>query len=197
VTSLKLVLAASAVLAAAPLLAQERNEPGAFLFAKGGGYTHLANLNDTGTADFKTGLSLGAGGGYLFNENLALRSNFHFIRAEARTPVGIGLNGTKFNRYLYDADLQLRYPTDSGIAPYVFAGGGVINVHQDLASDPPSFTKGAGKVGLGLEYRLPDSNVGLYAEGTGWLYKWDRHGFNKTQFDTTWMGGLAFHFPRK
>ena len=38
---------------------------------------------------------------------------------------------------------------------------------------------------MGLDYRLPRSNVGLYVSGTGWLYTWNRNGFDKSQFDTT------------
>lgn len=195
---LRVALATAFALATLPALGQEgTTERGPFLFANGGGFSHLANLNDAGTADFKTGFAVGAGGGYRVNRNVALRGNFQFARAEARVPFAPAINGTKFNRYLYDADVQLRYPTDSGVAPFMFVGGGVINVHQAIPSDPKSFYKGAGKVGLGLEYRIPDTKASVFAQGTGWMYKWDRLGFNRTQFDTTWTGGFMVHFDQK
>jgi hypothetical protein len=46
--------------------------------------------------------------------------------------------------YLYDVDLQLHYPTNSGFSPYVFAGGGGVTVDQEN-----SFSKAAGKFGMG------------------------------------------------
>jgi hypothetical protein len=30
----------------------------------------------------------------------------------------------------------------------------------------------------------------LYVEGAGWVYKWDRYGFDKTQLDTTGAEGF-------
>ena len=50
------------------------------------------------------------------------------------------------------------------------------------------------KFGVGLSYRIPRSGVGVYAEGTTWVYKWDRYGFDRTQFDTTWSGGISYRF---
>jgi hypothetical protein len=112
-----------------------------------------------------------------------------------------GMNGLEFNRVFYDADLQLRYPFESGFSPYVFAGGGAITVDQDrdgdlFDGDPgrDHFTTGAGKLGAGVNYRIPNSAVELYAEGAGWIYNWDRNGFDRRQFDTTWDGGIAFRF---
>jgi hypothetical protein len=125
----------------------------------------------------------------------ALRGNFTFARAEVQSDLGaLTLAGTKFNRFLYDADLQFRYPLRGGIAPYVFVGGGAVTVKHDVTPNEPTFTKGAGKFGVGISYRIPKSNVGLYAEGTTWVYAWDRYGFDRTQFDTTWSGGLSYRF---
>jgi hypothetical protein len=56
-----------------------------------------------------------------------------------------------------------------------------------------SFTKPAGRLGLGFEYRLP-RRFGLHAEATGWVYDWDRYGLNRTQFDTHWSAGLTYRF---
>jgi opacity protein-like surface antigen len=190
--------AALVVLAAtAQLRAQdERSEgPAIVLYGAGGGFSSLAHLDTADATNFKTGFNVGGGVGYQFSKYVALRGNFTFARAEAQSDLrALAISGTKFNRFLYDADLQFRYPLQGGVAPYVFAGGGAVTVKHDVTPAEANFTKGAGKFGVGLSYQIPRSNVGLFAEGTTWVYKWDRYGFNRTQFDTTWSGGLSYHF---
>jgi opacity protein-like surface antigen len=188
-----------AVLTTSPAFAEEDEGRGVVVFAQGGGFSPLTHLDELGSTDFKTGYNVGGGVAYQVNRYVAVRGNFTFARAEARYAGAGTINdiaGTKFNRFLYDADVQLRYPLKGGAAPYVFVGGGAVTVKQDVTPEQPSFTKGAGKVGVGLSYRIPRSNVGLYVEGAGWLYKWDRNGFDKTQFDTTWSGGISYRFGR-
>lgn len=174
------------------------DRPALVLFADGGGYSPLSHLDDSGQVDFTTGYTLGGGIGYQFNRHVAVRGNLSFARDHGRdlsaNPTISGIDGTEFNRLVYDADVQLRLPFSSGVAPYVFVGGGLVNVRPAVQSDEPSFTKGAGKVGVGLDYRIPRSNVGLYVSGTGWLYTWDRNGFDRAQFDTTWSGGISYRF---
>ena len=175
---------------------------------QGGGFSAIRELDQSEQVDFERGWSVGTGLGYQINRCLALRGNVAFARAtlrDRRSPGTLqgqpGMNGLEYNRVFYDADLQLRYPSESGFSPYIFAGGGAITVDQDrdgnlFDGDPgrDHFTKGAGKVGLGVNYRIANSPVELYAEGTGWIYNWDRNGFDRTQFDTTWDGGIAFRF---
>lgn len=38
--------------------------------------------------------------------------------------------------------------------------------------------------------QIPRSDVGVYFEAAGWLYRWD-HCFNRRQFDTTWSAGVV------
>jgi opacity protein-like surface antigen len=173
------------------------DQPALVFSAQGGAFSPLAHLDDQTQADFKTGFALGGGSAYRVNRYVAVRANFTFARAEARasTPRLISpITGNKFNRYLYDADLQLRYPFESGLTPYVFAGGGGITVQRDVDRERSHFTKGAGKVGAGLSYQLPDSDVGVYLEGTGWIYRWDRFGYDNVQFDTTVNAGISYRF---
>ncbi len=178
----------------APGTAHAQEERGVIAFVHGGGFSPVQDLNDSGTASFKTGFAVGGGVGYQINRYVAVRGNFNFARTAAEA-LGYGIDASKFNRFLYDGDVQLRYPTRSGATPYIFAGGGATTVVEDLDVDePPSFTKGAGKVGVGVAYQIPDSNLSLYAEGTGWLYKRDRYGFDKTQFDIAWTAGLSYRF---
>ncbi len=179
-----------------PVAASAADEDsGVFVYAQGGGYSPVQDLNDPGTAQFKTGFVAGGGLGYRFNRYVALRGNFNFARTEADARTFV-IDGTKFNRFLYDADVQLRYPSDGGLAPYLFAGGGAVTVKQDIDNAPDSFTKGAGKFGVGLSYDFPKSGASVFAEGTGWVYKWDRFGFDKTQVDIAWTAGVAYRFGR-
>ena len=189
--------------AAWPARAQAQDDNGVdrrgFAFrVQGGGYSPLAHLDDSDLVDFKTGFNVGGGAAYQINRYVAVRGNFTWARSEGRDRTSnliSGIQGFKFNRFLYDGDVQLRYPFASGVAPYVFVGGGgVTNKRRDFASNAPdrSFTKGAGKFGLGLGYEIPRSHVGVYAEGATWVYKWDRFGFNQTQYDTAWSGGITY-----
>lgn len=186
------------LLGTVPAGAQEQGQEGqaVVLSVQGGGFSPLAHLDQPGNVDFKTGYNVGGGLAYQFNRHVALRGNFTFARAEGRDLTGgfTSIGGTKFNRFLYDADVQFRAPLSGGATPYVFVGGGGVTIKPDVTPSQSGFTKGAGKVGVGLSYRIPRSNVGIYVEGTGWLYKWDRYGFDKTQFDTTWSGGLSYRF---
>src|SRR5438874_1926503 len=50
----------------------------------------------------------------------------------------------------------------------------------------------AGTFGAGLEYRF--GRVGIRAEGRDFVYKFDRYGFDKTQHDIAWQGGLTLTF---
>jgi hypothetical protein len=190
--------AAALFLAAAPhLRAQDEgsNGSGVVLYGAGGGFSTLTHLDDGDTTNFKTGFSVGGGLAYQFNKYVALRGNFTFARAEAQSDLRtLAFTDTKFNRFFYDGDLQFRYPFRSGFSPYVFLGGGAVTVKHDVTPDEPDFTKGAGKFGLGVSYLIPRTSVGLYAEGTTWVYKWDRYGFDRTQFDTTWTGGISYRF---
>jgi len=186
------------LLAASPAAAQEQGQYGQALVlsVQGGGFSPLAHLDEPGNVDFKTGYNVGGGLAYQFNRHVAIRGNFTFARAEGRDISGglTSIGGTKFNRFLYDADVQLRAPLSGGATPYLFVGGGAVTIKPDVTPSQASFTKGAGKVGVGLNYQIPRSNLGVYVEGTGWLYKWDRYGFDKTQFDTTWSGGISYRF---
>jgi hypothetical protein len=167
---------------------------GVVLYAHGGAFSALAHLDDAKTVDFNVGFNLGGSLAYQFNPHVALRGSFTFARAKARAqgPDGINaLGGAMFNRFIYDGDLQLRHPLPGDVTPYVFVGAGGVTVQRDTVRTRSSFTKGAGKAGLGVIYLIPRSDVGVYFEAAGWVYRWDRYGFKKTQFDTTWSAGIV------
>jgi opacity protein-like surface antigen len=173
---------------------QTLDHPTVVVFANGGGNSSLTNLDDAGTASLKTGWTAGGGVGVQLNRYVAVRGTFDYARAdgESATPFA----GQSLNHYFYGGDVQLRYPTVSGFAPYVVRGAGAVTIDD---KDNPSFdrfTKFAGKGGVGLEYALPRSDVGLFAQANSYVYKFDRNGFDKTQVDLLWTGGLSYRLPR-
>lgn len=185
-----------ALLAAAPAAAQgddmRYRDQGVILYGLAGGYTPLTDLNAVG-GDFETGFGLGGGVGYQINRNLALRGTFHFTRSRAQAPSLPLIDGQDYDRYFYDVDLQVRYPTRVGLAPYVVLGGGAVTLDPQTGG-MDSFTKLAGKVGAGLSYHFRESGASLFAEWDGWFYDWDRSDVDRTQFDTAWSGGVRFTF---
>lgn len=178
---------AVALCAAGPLAAQN-----IVLNVNGGGYTHLANLNSSGTVDFKPGYNLGGSLGLEFNKYIGLHGDFTYARASARGPSP--LSGNDFNRYFYGAHLEGRYPFSSGVTPFGFAGAGAVTVEQvgTVTTSVPRFTRFAGMAGLGLGYQPAGSRVEIFAEGKTLLYKWDVAGFDRTQADVTYSLGLAY-----
>src|SRR6266498_3839370 len=67
---------------------------------------------------------------------------------------------------------------------------GALCVHQ-LDSDS-TWSKFTGNFGAGLEYRF--GRIGVRAEGRDYVYTFDRYGFDKTQHDIAWQGGVTLSF---
>ncbi|HEX9895410.1 MAG TPA: outer membrane beta-barrel protein [Gemmatimonadales bacterium] len=184
------------LLAPAVLSAQAASDrPRLVFFANGGGNSPVTDLNEAGTASLKTGWTAGAGVGVQVNPYLAIRGSFNFARSEGEGPAAGLLTGQKLNHYFYGGDVQLRYPTSSGFAPYLLLGAGAVTIDNTDLNTFERFTKFAGKGGLGVEYVLPRSNVGLFVQGTTYVYGYDRGGFDKTQVDLLWTGGLSYRLP--
>ena len=187
-----LLLMPTLVVAQAPA-ARSETYPHAIVFASSGGGSALTNLNDAGTAEFKTGWTVGGGAGIQINRYLAVRGVFDYLRNEGEAS-SIAFAGQRFNNYFYGGDLQLRYPTASGFAPYVLAGAGAVTIDNKDDRTFDRVTKFAGKVGAGVEYVFPANGVGIFAQGASYIYKFDRGGFDKTQADLLWTAGLSYRF---
>jgi hypothetical protein len=173
---------------------QSLDRPTVVLFANGGGNNSLTDLNDAGTTSLRTGWTAGGGAGVQINRYVALRGTFDFTQAKGDN--GTSFSGQNLNHYFYGGDLQLRYPNASGLAPYVLLGAGAVTIDNPDNAAFNRFTKFAGKGGVGLEYTIPRSNFGLYAQASSYVYKFDRNGFDKTQADLLWTGGLSYRLPR-
>jgi hypothetical protein len=178
---------------AATLRAQSPNPfPDRFTVAAAfGGISGAANLNETGSADWRLGWAGSVDASYWVLPRVGLRVGGTWAQDSLR---GGSLTGRgKFNKFAYNADVVLRYPLTTGtgtIAPYVLGGAGAISVHQ-LDSDS-TWTKFAGNFGAGVEYRV--NRIGLRVEGRDYVYKFDRYGFDKTQHDIAWQGGVTVSF---
>jgi hypothetical protein len=187
-------LGVAAVLAT-PVAAQDR---AVSVFARSGGYNALTDLDDAGTADFgKVGYNVGGGLAVQLHRFVAVRGDFTYAQNELRSSGAD--TGNKLNRFFYDAAVQLQYPTDVGVTPYVFAGGGAVTFHE-VGTSGQDKTKGAGTFGLGLNYTIPRTSLGVFAEGKGWLYDASNLNgslsqFDKTQVEVAWTGGLSYRFP--
>ena len=76
---------------------------------------------------------------------------------------------------------------ESKLSPYLLGGLGAVKVKDKTLSE--SFSQFGGDVGLGADYNL--GRLGLRAEGRDLIYKFDHFGYNKTQNDFIWQGGLT------
>lgn len=186
---------ALSLLAPAALVAQAptSSRPAIVVFGQGGGNSALTDLNQAETAKLRTGWTVGGGVGLQVNQYFAVRGTFDLAKSEVEG-LGAGtLNDQKLTQYFYGGEVQLRYPTASGIAPYVLLGAGAVTVDNTRDDTFTRFTKFAGRGGLGLEY-VTRSGVGLFAQGVAAAYKLERFGFDKTQADILWTAGLSYRF---
>jgi opacity protein-like surface antigen len=168
------------------------NGPSVVFFANGGGYSPVTDLNSDGTASLNTGWSLGGGAGIQLNRFVAVRGTFDY-GSDKGDASSTAFAGERLKHYFYGGDVQLRYPTLSGFAPYLLAGAGAVTVDGRNIPTIGRFTRFAGKAGLGVEYSLP-SGLGLFLQGTSYIYKFDRGGFDKTQADVLWNAGLSYRY---
>lgn len=186
---------AFAIAAPAALNAQTPtwSRPALVVFGQGGGNSALTDLNEAKTAKLRTGWTAGGGIGLQFNQYLAVRGTFDVAESKVEG-VGAGtLNSEKLTHYFYGGEVQLRYPTSTGFAPYLLLGAGAVTVDNTQDDTFTRFTKFSGRGGLGIEY-LTRSNVGLFAQGVASTYKLGRFGFDKTQADVLWTAGISYRF---
>lgn len=189
---------------ASPALAQDEEELVPLMFVNGGGSSSLRHLDTATDSDFKLGYNVGGGFGLQINRWAAVRASYTYSRADGQGGFFARGIDTSFNRHYYGADVQVRADLAEGVVPYAFAGGGAVTVKPDEGAillsptgfrySDETFTKPAARFGVGFQYQVPRSNLGLYAEASGWLYNWDRYGFDRTQVDSNWGAGITYRF---
>src|SRR5256885_6929206 len=164
VRQISAVAAVLALAASRPVGAQER---GITLFASGGGYSALRDLNSAGTDQFERGFTLGGGVGYAVDKNLELRATL--TGAQSRLVDQGRKTSAYLNRYYVAGELKFKYPFGGGLAPYGFVGLGAVRLHETRTTGGDK-TQGFADLGVGLAYGVGKSGLSLFVQGTGFFY---------------------------
>jgi len=152
----------------------------------------FTNLSETGD-DLSAGTTFGGGVGLQIGTATALRASVNISESSHRGPT-LNLGDPVFKRYYYGGDLMFGTPSNGGLAPYIFIGGGRVVV-DPAEPGTENLAKWAGRLGTGVNYVPDNSFFVLFAEVGGWVYQFDLFGFNKLQFETAVLGGITFAVP--
>jgi hypothetical protein len=179
----------------------------------GGGYAPLTDLNGVGGPDFRNGYAVGGSIGLQFTKAVGVHADLAWTRTTARLtpgpdvhahflvtgdipgPVAPLMNGVEFHRLFYGAHVEVRHALDVGLAPFLFAGGGVVTVVPAERSVFETFTTPAGMIGGGLFYAMSGSRMEMFVEGKAMIYRWNAGGFDRPQGDVTFAVGLSYRIP--
>jgi len=143
--------------------------------------------------DYDPGKLIGAGLSLGLLENFSIRADFSFAAASGQESAPVN-EGIQLNRSYYGVALELRVPIGrSAFAPYLFGGGGLVNLRRDAPSYAFDFTETAAQFGGGLSYSLPDSPFSVLLQVTEWVY--NRTSAGGTQYDTALGLGVAYRLP--
>ncbi|HKA57437.1 MAG TPA: outer membrane beta-barrel protein [Gemmatimonadales bacterium] len=180
----------SLIIAASPVAAQQQPQQPPqqerwILGAHAGGSSATADFSSS--TNWQTGWSAGANATYLFAAKLGVRADANFAQNDLSG--GSGIPGeARFDKLALMGDVVYQTPKPmKSLAPYALAGIGAVRV-ADKGSDS-SFTNFGGNLGLGVGYKL--GRWGLRAEGRDLIYKFDHFGYDKTQNDLLWQGGVT------
>ena len=177
------------IIAAVPVAAQQSQQPPPprwMLGANFGGASSGSDLQST--TDWKTGWSAGANIAYRIEPKFAVRADGNYaqndLSASGTTPTTTTFDKTSLmGNAVWDFKGR-----EAKVSPYVLGGLGAVKVKDKSLSE--SFSQFGGDVGLGADYNL--GRLGLRAEGRDVIYKFDHFGYNKTQNDIIWQGGLTY-----
>jgi hypothetical protein len=163
---------------------------------RGGVFNGVTELDEAGTADFqKTGYNAGVGISLDLSKYFAIRADANLARNELQ--IDDVETGQDMSRLFYDAALQFQYPINN-FKPYLFVGAGAVRLHA-VGQDLDDETKFAGTAGLGVNYTIPGTQLGLGIEGKSWLYDLsgvgDEDEFDKTQFEASWNAVISYRIP--
>lgn len=162
------------------------------IFGSGGRLTTLANLNQDGD-NVGDAWTFGGGLGLQLNRVLALRGVIGFAKSSFVGDLE-ALQGVSLRRTFIGGDLQWGTPFENGVTPYLFAGGGVVQVDPEgLASE--AFNKVAGRFGAGINYLIDNAYAAVFLEAGTWIWNFDRFGFGTEQYDLIVSLGLAYALP--
>lgn len=179
-------LAVLAIVAPPPLHAQSA----LVLFGHVGRAWPTTALADSGD-DLTSAFALGAGAGLQVNGHVAVRASLTRSEPEYRGAT-VALTQPRVVRTYVGGDLQIGWPADSPLVPYVLFGGGVVRSAPEDASQQGS-SDIAGRIGVGIN-RLGSFGV-FFIEAVGMAYKFSGLGFDRLQIDLTVQAGWAVALP--
>jgi len=168
------------------------------LFAYGGAYSALKDVNAIGTAQFRRGFTIGGGVGYEIDRNLELRATL--TGAQSQLLLDGAPSAVYLNRYYVAADLKAGYPMANGIKPYGLLGAGAVLLHEK-GSTGADRTQGFAHLGAGIAYVVGKSGLSVFAQADGVSYSlaemtspnFDR--FSAIQFDLGATAGVSYRLP--
>ena len=173
------------------------SHPGMDMFSinvSGGGLFPISSLGDGN--EFDDAGSVGGSLTYWAHENAGIRASFLWASTDFLGADDNPLIGEDPDVYHYSGDLLLRLPLPGteqvSWFPYIVGGlGGKTYDFQTLSTD----TDFTGNFGAGLELRFGEmGRWGINTEVRDFVSNFDRHGFDRTQNDVVWTGGLTLNF---
>jgi hypothetical protein len=185
-STMALVVALALVTVPTPSAGQENSRFGVSLF--GGVQNTPAAFDVLRSVEYDTGMRFGAALFLRIDEYVAVRGTFAQAGNSGQES-GVVTDAVDFTRQYFGADVQVSYPVTPALAPYIFAGGGLVRLDRSAPSYAYDMTEGGALVGLGLRYHIGPA-LELFAEGQGWIYS--RQTVGETQVDRTLNVGLTY-----
>jgi hypothetical protein len=162
------------------------------IFGQAGRVYPLVNLDPAGD-DVSPSAVYGGGLGLQLSPTTAVRGMVNISKSVLGGP-SVALDDASLTRSYCGFEVMLGAPSDAGLAPYIFFGGGRLSANP-AQSGVDSFAKLAGHTGTGVNFVPDNSFFVFFLEASGLLYEFQLLGFEKLQFDAAVMGGIAFALP--
>jgi hypothetical protein len=185
-------LAATLALTVFPARTASAQTGALVFFAHGGRHATIGSLSDNGD-DLRAGFVGGGGLGLQLSTYVAFRSSVALVDSDYRGET-LDADPAAFHRVLVGFDVQTGLPTQTGVAPYVFAGLGWITIDPQDA-DLGSFRKISYRFGTGFNYVVDNAFLTFFGELGAYLFNFDQLGFDRHQFDLTITAGIAYAIP--
>ena len=166
--------------------------------ARGGWFTNIGDLNDSGTAALDDrGWAAGVGINFEFSRYVALRGDISLARNELK--INEAGTGNELSRLFYDASIQFQYPIKD-FKPYIYVGAGAARLHVAGESSDDNKTTVAATGGYGVTYTVPGTQLALGFEAKSWFYKLSDltgpfAGYDKNQFEHTYGASVSYRIP--
>lgn len=145
------------------------------------------------TVDYKPGMLIGGGAILRLFPRFAIRADVSYAMSSGQQSGAVG-ESVDLNRAYYGASMELRFPTELGLAPYAFAGGGLVNLRRTASSYNFQLTESAALLGAGIAYAFDNTPFTAFVQLNEWIY--NRTSAGGTQFDTSFGVGLGYAVSR-